>query len=304
MNKLPILGIDNAGKSSIILTFQRQFQVISDIKPTKGIHRIQLQMLDKELTIWDFGGQDKYREKYISNAEVNFSDVAIWFFVVDIQDHVRFPEVEDYFKVCVEHIQNYSPDAYLNLIMHKFDPGLENDEEFLNRTQEVENKLLSMSQPLKAKIYRTSIFHPMSVIHAFSKAVLGDTKLEDDLQNIFSNFLKSNFYEEIVDYILVYSNDFVELGSYMNPNVDPNVCKENATHFFSIFDSPGLKLDSAELFLESFGLKIYTKKSVLDRGKIYYFICGYHEERLENKTTFQEKLKKMQEDVQTLLLIF
>lgn len=303
MNKIPILGIDNAGKSSIIKTFQRQFQVISEIKPTKKIQRIQIQVFDKDLFIWDFGGQERYRDRYFENAEINFADISIWFFVVDIQDQERFSEVYDYFKLCRDAIMEFSPDAYLNFIIHKFDPGLEDDNKFQILSRNLEKNLLEMSQPLKAKIYYTSIFNPMSVIHAFSKAILGDTRLNAGLMQVFNEFIDTYSLEDVIEYILVYSNDFVELGSYMNYGVNPSIYRDNAIHFFKIFDSTEFTFLDAEVLLESKGLRLYIKKDELETRK-YFFICGYHPENVDDESIFRSDLKKLQKNVENIFLIY
>lgn len=303
MNKIPILGIDNAGKTSLILTFQRQFQAISEIVPTKGIERTQFQFLDKLLTVWDFGGQIKYRNRHLDNAEANFSDISIWFFVVDIQDQARFPDVLEYFQLVRNAILKNSPDSYLNLLIHKYDPEITSDPDLLPLIEVMEKKLLALAQPLNAKIYRTSIFHPMSVIHAFSKTILGDTILSEDISHILNNFLITNQLKENVMYFLIYSQDFVELGGYMHPSMDPRICRDNAYHFFTVFDSNDFTLNSAKIYLESAGLDLFIHKNQLEKHA-YYFIAAYYKEKIPNMPIFQNGIAKLQENIQKLLLFY
>ncbi|MHA1673855.1 MAG: ADP-ribosylation factor-like protein [Promethearchaeota archaeon] len=300
MKKIPILGIDNAGKTSIIKTFQRQFEVISTLKPTKKIERIHLQVLGSDIIIWDFGGQKKYRDAYFENADINFSDVFVWFFIIDIQDQSSFSDVYEYFKVCKEAIAKYSPEAHLKIIIHKFDPALwEHKEKFLILAKNLEKNLLEMIKPLEAKLYYSSIFNPVSVFHAFSKALFGDTKLSQDLMDVFNDFIQKNDLIDVIDYLLVYTDDFVELGSYMRYGSNPTEYREDATFLFNLFKSEGLTILDAELFAEKGKRRHYIKKIDLETKK-FYFVCQYKYELLDDEPDFRKKLKALQIIIQNL----
>src|SRR6056297_1313753 len=109
--KLPVLGIDNAGKTSLITTLQREFEELTKMKPTRKIERTKLQFFDKKLVVWDFGGQKKYRKKYKKKADSYFSDIGgEAFYVVDIQDEESFKESLSYFEDILDAIKEYSPD--------------------------------------------------------------------------------------------------------------------------------------------------------------------------------------------------
>ena len=123
--KIPVLGVDNAGKTSLITTLQREFKELSSLAPTKKIERTKLNFFDKKIIVWDFGGQEKYRAKYAKRAETFFSDIGgEAFYVIDLQDKEKFDASFSYFDEIVSAIKEYSPDTTINLLIHKVDPWI------------------------------------------------------------------------------------------------------------------------------------------------------------------------------------
>ncbi|TFF93428.1 MAG: hypothetical protein EU544_05890, partial [Promethearchaeota archaeon] len=72
--KIVVVGLDNAGKTAILSKFGGRLGItdLAKLKPTKGIDRKTLETEELDLIIWDFGGQEQYRENYLKNAEKFF----------------------------------------------------------------------------------------------------------------------------------------------------------------------------------------------------------------------------------------
>ena len=67
--KISVIGLDNAGKTSIITVISRRFgfeEEIARITPTRRIARDTFKFLGIEFTRMDFGGQKQYRDEYLS----------------------------------------------------------------------------------------------------------------------------------------------------------------------------------------------------------------------------------------------
>jgi GTPase SAR1 family protein len=65
-----VLGLDNAGKSTILASLADED--IATIMPTPGFSVKTVRHTDYELTVWDIGGQKairKYWKKYFSNTD-------------------------------------------------------------------------------------------------------------------------------------------------------------------------------------------------------------------------------------------
>ncbi|GAG16652.1 unnamed protein product, partial [marine sediment metagenome] len=56
--KIVIMGLDNSGKSSIVLCLKgvKNLTSFSAIKPTRGFEINKFKILDSDFNIWDFGG--------------------------------------------------------------------------------------------------------------------------------------------------------------------------------------------------------------------------------------------------------
>ena len=122
IKKIVFVGMENAGKTSIINHFTRHILDSSPIKPTNKVERIPLAFLGKEIIIWDFGGQEKYREKYLESPTKFFDAISFLFFVVDVQDSENLDLSIAYFDKIYEQLERYSPEAKISILFHKNDP--------------------------------------------------------------------------------------------------------------------------------------------------------------------------------------
>ena len=84
--KLLVLGLDNAGKTTILKSLSDEN--IKNIKPTEGFNIKNLAVEGINLSVWDLGGQKILRE-YWSNY---FSETDALIFVVDSADKARLEE--------------------------------------------------------------------------------------------------------------------------------------------------------------------------------------------------------------------
>ena len=90
--KILFTGLDGAGKTSIILTLQREYSKIALLEPTRGAQRNNFKFLGKEISEWDLGGQKSYRISYLKNPSKYFEDTEIAIYVIDILDTSRVLE--------------------------------------------------------------------------------------------------------------------------------------------------------------------------------------------------------------------
>lgn len=167
--KLIIVGLDNAGKSTIIETMKEmQNPKAYNLRPTKAVNIENFTTIGgfnaEEIThiVWDFGGQEQYREKYLQDASKYFSDIDSAIYVIDIQDKNRFKLSLEYLKEILEFIYQYNPDKKVDFLVfiHKFDPELKNAEEYKNRSKYLKEKVKNLFGPYNhtLKIFETSIF--------------------------------------------------------------------------------------------------------------------------------------------------
>ena len=300
--KIPILGIQNAGKTSLIRTLQQEFNAITKLKPTKGIERQTLNILDKKIIIWDLGGQAKYRSQYLEKkAELVFSDIDQILYVIDIQDQNSFEDSINYFKEVKNRISDYSPEAKIHILIHKFDPNMEQDPVNMEMLEVLKQKFTEIAAPLKLVLYHTTIFNPISVIHAFSKPILGNSTLYDNIGILFDDFRNKNQSTKILDFIIIFSEDLVEIASYFKPGMDQIKLRDVAHNLFQKFTKKTMALKEIKFQTD---YTMVEMKQFSSNKRRFYFTYGYDIKDSSNIDIIQEDLSGLLEAVEKLMIYF
>lgn len=239
--KIAFLGLDNAGKSSIIKTLMQEFEILENIKPTTKIDRTFFEMLGKDLVFWDFGGQDKFRTTYLSNPELYFSEISYLFYVFDILDPNSFDESLNYFQEIIKFLEIYSKNATLILLFHKTDP----DKKEIVKSLGLKSKFLKESQsilaPLMSKtmkddnndliyIFETSIYDPINIVKACSKPFLNNKNLVSVISDILFKFVTSFNLE----FASLFTSNFFELGNFISDSFDIEMMNQILNQYLRI----------------------------------------------------------------------
>ncbi len=187
--KIIVIGLDNAGKTAILNKFGGRLGIsdLANLKPTKGVDRrhIKSENSDLDLFIWDFGGQETFRNKYLKNPEQYFLEVDLLIYVIDLQDSERFPESFEYFEQILKTLTILEEDPFVLIYIHKFDPDLKHDTETLLNIELLKDNL---NQSLTSfgydyEAYLTSIYSLITNEPEFSKYLKEVMKSTDSLTN-------------------------------------------------------------------------------------------------------------------------
>ena len=92
--KLLMVGLDHAGKSTIVNAMQLGKPVAFQPKPTIGFNLEELAFKNFKLKVWDISGQTRYRELWKHYYEGANGII----FVVDSSDRERVAEVKEEFQ--------------------------------------------------------------------------------------------------------------------------------------------------------------------------------------------------------------
>lgn len=161
--KIAVLGLDNAGKSSMLrsLSGKTNLGEIVDLEPTVGVDIKKIESENYNLVIWDFGGQVGHRHDYLESPEQFFVQVDSLFFVVDIQDSDRYDEAFEYFKQILDIILFLNEIPYVLILLHKVDPDIKDDPDFEINIEFVRGKFEQrlMDEDLPYDIVETSIYN-------------------------------------------------------------------------------------------------------------------------------------------------
>ncbi|NVM30732.1 MAG: 50S ribosome-binding GTPase [Candidatus Helarchaeota archaeon] len=163
--KLLIMGLDNAGKTSIILSLTKKANLLSfcSVTPTQGLNIVNIdENPHMKFNIWDFGGQQAFREEYIQKlAEGKYlQGVDRMIFVIDAQDPERYDLALRYLEKILKILQDLQQKLDFSIFIHKCDPSLDMEHSFHNRIKyELINKIKkTIPSGFKYKIFKTSVY--------------------------------------------------------------------------------------------------------------------------------------------------
>ncbi|MHA1584976.1 MAG: ADP-ribosylation factor-like protein [Promethearchaeota archaeon] len=224
--KIALLGLDNAGKSSIVISMQKRFNIpteIQGLKPTLKVSRSSFQFMDHIIYVNDFGGQENYLDMYLKDKVRYLADIDLVFFVIDIQDSLKFNKLMEFFEEIAKFYLEFDKKVPFAVLFHKFDPKLQKDPAILKNQETLMEKFRPYMSKLKIRIFHTNIFNIQSIISAFSNGM----KLIYSQQQVLQKFI-----DDIVDRmedlmaLLLFEQNGIELASYLLENVTISMQKK------------------------------------------------------------------------------
>ena len=190
--KVIVVGLGNAGKTTILKKFGGQIGIkdLARLKPTKGAERQEIVTSDLILIIWDFGGQEEYREIYLQEPHRYFLNIDLVIYVIDLQAPGNYTESIEYFKNILEILEKLEENPHILIFLHKYDPDLKDDPDILLNVEFVKTlikKSFIDRKKFDYEIYLSSIYSILAKEPKFSRylketmektATLSDHKLE------------------------------------------------------------------------------------------------------------------------------
>ena len=171
--KVVIMGLENAGKTTIVDVLKQKIRYDQltppDMHPTKNVERTTLS--EKNVVVWDFGGQEIYRNEYLTDPETYLRSISSAYYVVDVQDYYRLFLSVMFFMTVFPIIVKNSPDAEISILFHKTDPKFDPTKKNLKKI--FLDKVESFIQGHKKSIgtHDTTIFEINSIKDAFSRVI-------------------------------------------------------------------------------------------------------------------------------------
>lgn len=190
--KVIVVGLSNAGKTTILRKFGGEIGIkdLAKLSPTKGVERQEIITSNLVLLLWDFGGQQEYREMYINEPNKYFLKVDLIIYVIDLQDPEKYQESIKYFERIIDIIGKLEENPYILIFIHKYDPDIKDDPEILLNIEFVKDLIKDVFGEKKKfdyDIYLSSIYSLLAKGPKFSRylketmqktATLTDYKLE------------------------------------------------------------------------------------------------------------------------------
>ena len=172
--KILIMGLDNSGKTCILLSLKDETNLLSyvSLKPTKGLDISNLENKERDLSIWDCGGQEQYRNDYLRSFEKYSTKLKKLIYVIDVQDRDRYELSLQYLKEIIDKLIEDKSELDVSIFLHKLDRNLIRQEKFKDIYEQVNADLIPKIKTIipsefKYKIFTTSIntFFEKTLVH-------------------------------------------------------------------------------------------------------------------------------------------
>ncbi|MFX0171298.1 MAG: ADP-ribosylation factor-like protein [Candidatus Hodarchaeota archaeon] len=120
--KISLVGLSGCGKTSIYSTTMGGMapMEVKNIGPTVMYEVKSHNYLGLQISLWDFGGQEKYRQSYLETPKL-LSNTTILILVLDLHSPESFDEANSYFTDVYSAIKGSGGDPRLLVFYHKYD---------------------------------------------------------------------------------------------------------------------------------------------------------------------------------------
>ncbi|MFX1589837.1 MAG: ADP-ribosylation factor-like protein [Promethearchaeota archaeon] len=298
--KIVIAGLDNAGKTSSLIALRQKYnfyEKVKNLKPTIKVDYSSFKFLGNTFFFWDMGGQEKYREIYVKDP-VYFSETDYLYFIIDIQDELKFEEASNYLHTILDiyRLLDYSNEVII--CFDKYDPKYKIDKDFIDRAEMLKTIILKQNNDMNFKFFNMSYFDIASISKAFSYSLnkfLKLEKLNDKMQKLVEDFnckhailytdtglIISDYYKEIMD-----SREFNEIISI---NISNNL------EFFQRLVDENVEIDE-RLNIDQDTAEYVKKYSLNINSDLYSLYLGISTQA-EKINAIKKVLKEIQNEIE------
>jgi len=273
--KILFTGLDGAGKTSIILTLQREYSKIALLEPTRGAQRNNFKFLGKEISEWDLGGQKSYRISYLKNPSKYFEDTEIAIYVIDILDTSRVLESLSYLYDVIEKFRELKIEPPIYIFFHKYDPKLIHSVKNVIETeiQKLKKEIVETANYRMISFYRTSIYEPYTIISAMSKLLLELFPKAELIQRTIEEYSK----KLNCDGLIIVDKNSIILGSCFEDEDSKKKLSGTIAYFLSlndIFEEMELENQEDQILLKKSGNHFIFKPVTIKETTLPYYLLG------------------------------
>ncbi len=271
--KILFTGLDGAGKTSIILTLNREFSKIAKLEPTKGAQRTSFRLLGREISEWDLGGQKSYLISYLKNPSKYFDNTEIAIYVIDILDGSRILESMSYLYDVVDKFKELKIKPPLNIFFHKYDPNLINNTkiEIEHLINELKKEIQETVDYEKIYYFYTSIYEPYTIISAISEILLQLYPKSELVQKTIEEFARKLNCEGL---IIIDKNSII-LGSYFKDDDSNKLLSKTIAYFLTlndVFIEMDLEEQNDQIIVRKSGNHFLFKPIIFEESTIPYYM--------------------------------
>ncbi len=292
MIKIVLAGLDNAGKSSLLLSVNRKFSHLPSLAPTKGSSRTRFDYFGRKIIGFDLGGQKMYRDDYLARPELFFAETDLIFYVIDIQDPARYAESQEYFTKIIAAMAKLNQVPKIVIVLHKYDPDIHNNEtvqkDLAMLRLEFEN--LAKQHNVTITSSMTSIFDRQSIDAMFSIGF----RLISSISGIIEKLLITYYETTSARALALLDSENLILGRYATDEKDAEILVQTALvlqTLFNVHQKNGFELrESFELPYANGTFIMEKVKDVEEKSYYLWVLTKDLENARKNIPFFKEDL--------------
>ena len=266
--KILFAGLDDSGKTSFLLTIDRKYSKLIGLKPTIGAEVKSIEALGSNIFLWDLGGQEKSREKYLDKSQIFLYETDLLFYFIDVQNHKRFEESIEYFRNIKEHLEEFQQRPPVIYIFSKGDLDILNNEKIKENVSFLKTQIVKITHEKEPEVHITSIFSIFSILRAFSSGI---SKLSPNRELVNLN-LKNFSTRSGASLSLLLNNEGLVLADYYSADAIKNTEIPNIEE---LMDGDGLR-NVFEVSAPQFAViyKIFSKFKALHKEEAIFKIAN------------------------------
>lgn len=301
--KIAVIGQPNVGKTSILNVLKQDYESTIAISPTKGVERNFMNVLGQELVIWDFGGQEKYQEKYLQDPEKYFDNIKYLYFVVDARNLDNIQHDLEYFKKIYSFAGKYNQSMKISIIFNKIDPELDFKSVLINRCATIFDSFAELVDQSKhyLTVFYTSIYEPMSIIVGFSE-ILVEARLRETVKRKLEEVVidENPYYQSVlIDNFLELAH--VEFGAGSKKELSEEIMEEIIKVKSNFIKNAWISLKSAAdkgIMIEDHFIRVFPIKMAKTE---YLYLFGIKNPDDTQKQKLNALLPKIGEEISQLI---
>ena len=170
--KILVLGLDNSGKTSIVLTFigNSNLSNFTNLDTTISPKMIKFEKYDLDFYIWDFGGKEEYRIDFLKNFSKYINETEEIFYVINVQDLERYDLSLNYLKEIIERTKLLNIIPEITIFLHKYDQNLFEINRNITETT-INSLIVKVKEIIPSQyfheIYKSTVYTVLDKLHVY-----------------------------------------------------------------------------------------------------------------------------------------
>ncbi|MHA1683845.1 MAG: ADP-ribosylation factor-like protein [Promethearchaeota archaeon] len=219
--KLLVVGLDDAGKTSIVSLVRNKMIDALSSDPVVGTHSNKTELLGNDIIIQDLGGQNNSNIQYLEDPKF-FAGTDVFIFVFDLQDVDRYDLALEYYEASMDIISKMEKIPLVFVFFHKFDGDYKEDYKDMTTRVRVDfarlrDAVLAASKAFGINIediFQTTIFDEWTCYGAFNSIWVRAVPVVESMQNYLQELVDKNEEVGIALLLDIDSNILAKAFSY------------------------------------------------------------------------------------------